>query len=150
MSPTEFQQAVADEALSWIGTPFRWQQSTKGEGADCKGLVAGVARELGRPEAESLEAQMAGEYRTGHVPTRALRQGLARLFDKVVDMQPGDILLLKVHDKPQHLGIYVGGGRMVHTYIGVGQVRSTPLGNGGPYSWLSQIVSIWRWREAGP
>lgn len=140
-------EAIAREAESWIGTPFAWQQSAKGKGADCKGLVAGVARELGRPEADSFEANMAGEYRNGHVPTRALRRGLARLFDRVDDMQPGDVLLLKVGAKPQHLGIYVGSGRMVHTHIGVGQVRSSPLGNGGPYSWLTAIVSIWRWRD---
>jgi cell wall-associated NlpC family hydrolase len=39
-------ELVAAEALTWIGTPFVWGQSVKERGCDCKGLIAGVAREL--------------------------------------------------------------------------------------------------------
>lgn len=150
MRGPEFRQAVVTEALSWIDTKFAWGQSCKKTatgpgGCDCKGLIAGIARELGRPEGNSFEASMAGEYRR-QVPTGALRRGLARLFDKTEQMQLGDILLLKFSRKAQHLAIYVGNGRMVHTYGAVGQVRSSPLGK-GPHSWRGAIDSIWTWRD---
>jgi hypothetical protein len=41
------------ETRAWLGTPFHWQASRKGVGCDCKGLVWGVARALGMPEADS-------------------------------------------------------------------------------------------------
>lgn len=136
--------AIVAEARSWIGTKFVWQQSAKGQGCDCKGLIAGVARGLERPEGDSFEAHMQGEYMR-EVPTRALRDGLRRLFIRTDEMQPGDILLLKVRRKPQHLAFYVGNNRMVHTYIAMGKVTESPLGN-GPHSWRRAIDSVWTWR----
>ena len=38
---------VCAEALEWLGTPYRFQASLKGVGADCIGLLTGVARQLG-------------------------------------------------------------------------------------------------------
>lgn len=37
-------QAIVDEALSWVGTPWAHQQAIKGVGADCAGFLGGVAR----------------------------------------------------------------------------------------------------------
>src|SRR5271154_4450439 len=45
--------AIASTAASWIGTPFVHQASLKGVGCDCVGLVAGVANDLGMPEAKA-------------------------------------------------------------------------------------------------
>src|SRR5690606_10394391 len=41
------------EALSWVGTPYRHQASTKGLGCDCLGLVRGVWRALYGEEPET-------------------------------------------------------------------------------------------------
>jgi cell wall-associated NlpC family hydrolase len=134
---------IALEAEQWIGTPFQWQASVKGAGADCKGLVAGVARACGRDEGASLEA-LAGDY-GAQVPAARLKAGLARLFDRATDIQAGDILLLKCGGKAQHLAIAVPiegqssrtvqalhtGPRMV---IAIRQPRDS-------------IDSIWRWRD---
>ena len=40
-------QMIVDEALTWEGTPFHHQESTKTAGCDCKGLVYGVSKVLG-------------------------------------------------------------------------------------------------------
>lgn len=130
-------------AREWIGTPFDWDQSCKGAGADCKGLIAGVARDCGRPEGNSLEALTRGYFRG--VPVDALKAGLERLFDRVNEWEPGDILLLKIGGKPCHLAIYVGEGRMIHTYSkGPQAVVEVPMGR----VWRNAVESAWRWRDA--
>lgn len=143
---TQFGDLVVAEAREWVGTPAHWQQSVKGVGCDCKGLIAGVARELGRPEADSLFARKA-DYREGRIDTLLLRGGLTALFDRVPQAEPGDILLLQVGGLPQHLGFVVSadlagiptaliqctvGGR-----LGVRERRILPQ---------DRIDSIWRWR----
>lgn len=138
----EFGAAVVAEARDCIGTPFAWQQAAKGRGADCKGLLVIIARELGRPEADSLEAQMAGEY-LNRIPTGELRRGLARLFDRAEQARPGDILLMRIAGKAQHLAIYCGDGRMIHTYAkGPERVIEVPMGK----TWWAALDSVWTWR----
>lgn len=133
--------SIVAEARGWIGTPFRWQQATKGQGCDCKGLVAGAALAIHRPEARSVYALMTAEYRR-RVDPALLRRGLADLFDEVTDMTPGDVLLMQVAGKAQHLGIYSGEGRMIHTYArGPRCVMEVPLDPAWP------VVGIFRWRD---
>lgn len=150
-SVDEFGKSVVTAARSWVGTPFHWQQSVRGKGCDCKGLIAGVARDLGRAEAASRFAAM-GDYRPGKVPLLALAQGLRELFDRVWTVEPGDILQLHVGGAPQHLAIVsetIDGRpiRMIHCYSkGPARVIEVPMG----HVWRDAIASIWRWRaEAG-
>jgi NlpC/P60 family putative phage cell wall peptidase len=132
---------LAAAALTWIGTPFRWQGRVKGVGADCKGLVAGVARACGRPEADSVEA-LAGDY-DRVVDDRRLRAGVRRLFDPAPlnAVAPGDVLLLRLGGKVQHLGIALAPYEMVHCY------------GAGPHARVMQAAiprakldSVWRWK----
>lgn len=133
---------VAAKAEEWIGSPFRWQ-GTQRCGCDCKGLVAGIARELGRPEADSLEA-LAGDY-GGKVPVQRLKAGLARLFDQVPERHPGDLLLVKIDGAAQHLAICAPlpakPSRVIEAMCrGPMKVR--------PSRWPDSAVdSIWRWRD---
>lgn len=134
-------EAVWAEALAWKGTPFVWQASVKRVGCDCKGLLVGVARDLGRPEADSLPARIS-DYGS-RVPVAALKAGLAELFDRARTPEVGDILLLNFAGHPQHLAIF-GGATVIHTY------------NRGPRQVIEQsfavvarhwpVDSIWRWR----
>lgn len=134
-------EQIATQAEEWIGVPFRWQGRVRA-GTDCKGLIAGVARECGRPEADSLEA-LAGDY-GGRVDTARLRAGLARLFDRVTERRPGDVLLLNLGGKAQHLAIYAPRPGKPDRVIeampsGPGKVR--------PATWRAhRIDSVWRWR----
>lgn len=134
---------IVAAARLWLGTPFHWGASVRGVGCDCKGLIAGVARDLGRAEAASVEA-LACDYGTGRFTPERLRAGLARLFDPADEPEPGDVLLLKVAGKAQHLAIYAGNGRMIHTYSkGPGCVIEVPMGA----TWRRALDSIWRWRD---
>jgi len=142
MAVPEFGEQVAALAEEWIDVPFKWQGTVR-KGCDCKGLIVGIARELNRPEAESLEA-LRGDY-GGVVPVHDLKAGLARLFDKADERQPGDVLLLKMGGLAQHLAIYCPTEARPNRVIeamphGPAKVR--------PAVWpLHYIDSIWRWRD---
>ena len=130
-------ERIAAEALTWCGTPGVAQGRLKGVGCDCKGLLAGVAKACGRPEGDSLQA-LAADYGP-LIPVRRLRQGLADLFDPVQGVQPGDILLLKMGGKAQHLAIAINEREMVHCYPGKHVLRA----------WIAagrRLDSVWRWR----
>lgn len=116
---------IVAEARSWLGTAFHWQASLKGVGADCKGLVWGVARELGLPEAQSLYASTA-DY-GAKVPAALLKRGLGETFLRVADPRPGDVLLMKPGGVAQHLAIHAGE-TVIHTYsTGPRCVVETPI-----------------------
>lgn len=136
-------------ARTWVGTPFHWEASLKGVGADCRGLLTGAARECGFPEAVELEANLVGYSR--RINEGALMAGLDRLFDRQPSdiglARPGDVLAFRIKRKVQHLGIYGGGNpghSMVHAYIGEpNHVLEMPLGK----FWLGRLAGVWRWRE---
>ncbi len=141
--------AIAAEALTWIGTPFVWGQSQKGRGCDCKGLVAGVARECGRPEATSWAATFASYRPDRPVPSTVLLEGMAAVFDPVGlnadQLADGDVLLLAIgaRPSPSHLAI-VAGDRAVHAWISPRErVRATPL---AALLKTCRLHSAWRWR----
>lgn len=104
---------VIAEAREWLGTPFQWQASLKGVGCDCKGLIWGVARALGLPEAAAAYASVA-DY-SSKVPIHLLRKGLAETLQPVETPEPGDVLLMRMAGRPQHLGFFAGK-HVIHTY----------------------------------
>jgi NlpC/P60 family putative phage cell wall peptidase len=106
---------VVAEARAWMGTPFKWQASLKGIGCDCKGLIWGVARSLGLPEADSPYAKIADYSR--RVPVDVLKEGLAATLTRASVVQPGDVLVFIMGGRPQHLGIHAGD-HVIHTYNG--------------------------------
>lgn len=134
--------ALVAAARAWKTTPFVWGQSVKLRGCDCKGLVAGVAREVGRPEAASVHA-LAGDYR--QVDPRRLRAGLADLFDRASDIRAGDVLLLKVAGAAQHLAIATGEDSVVHCYAKGPRMVIEQAIDGVLGIW--PLDSIWRWRS---
>jgi len=134
---------IVAAARGWVGTPYHWQASVKGRGCDCKGLIVGVARELGLPEADSIHARLANY---ASVDVARLKRGLRDLFAATSEALPGDVLLLRVAGHAQHLALYAGDGRMIHTYGGVRQVIEVPMGN----VWRVATDSIWSWRGIEP
>lgn len=135
---------AANEALEWIDTPFKWGQSVKGRGCDCKGLIAGVARELGRSEGDSVYARLANYRADRPVPSDTMMEAMAALFDRTEAMEPGDVLVMNHAGRPSHMAIFVGNGRAVHAYPGIGaKVRSRQL---AVLFHKFPLHSIWRWR----
>lgn len=143
-------ELAAAEAREWCGTPFKWQQAVKGPGGgcDCKMLVAGVARECGFPEAQSIYADMSAYSPKKPVDCSLLIEGLKAVFDLLPrdsETQIGDVLLLKYKGRPQHVAIVTGPDKAVHAQLGpkdwVKETRLATLLRAYP------LHSIFRWRD---
>ena len=82
-------------ALSQQGVPYRWAGASPSSGFDCSGLVMWAYAQVGRSLPHS---------------SRALRSMSQRISED--QLQPGDLVFggSPVH----HVGIYIGGGQMVH------------------------------------
>ena len=141
-------EAIVEAVRGWIGTPFRWEASVKGVGCDCRGLLAGAARDAGLPEGDAIEAKLAGYAR--RIDEAQLLAGLDRLFDRVAGdaAQAGDVLGIRLRGRVQHLAIHAGGdgseARMIHAYLGdPARVCEVPIGG----FWGRRIAGVWRWRH---
>lgn len=107
-------EEVIAEARSWVGTPFVPQQSVKGHGCDCAGLIRGVGRAFG------IESDV-GPYKQqpkGFELSRICREYMTEI--PLSDMQAGDVVEIAFTAEPQHLGIlvpYRSGLGIVHALM---------------------------------
>lgn len=132
-------EQIVAEARSWKGTKFRHQGSLKGAGCDCKGFIAGVARELDLPESRSVAA-LACNYSKGF-RGRELFDGLSNTLIRVREAEPGDVLaILWPGDHfPRHLAILTRPGWIIHAYAGgVRRIAEVPIAD-------MRVHSIWTW-----
>ncbi|MDS4030853.1 MAG: C40 family peptidase [Candidatus Contendobacter sp.] len=112
-------QHILGTAERMIGTPYILGGEAPG-GVDCSGLVRYVYRQAGiqvpRTTTELFQA------------AQAQRQVL-----------PGDLLFFRADGggRISHVGIYAGGGQMIHASSGSGQVRKVSLQQ--PY-WRRRMV----------
>jgi cell wall-associated NlpC family hydrolase len=104
--------AVVAEALAWVGTPFHANQTCKGVGADCIGVVAGVALACG------LNVRYRADYSMQPDGSMA-RELRAQLLPVAGEPQPGDVLMMAFEREPHHVALYVGNGEIVHAYAQV-------------------------------
>lgn len=134
MTPAE----IVSAARAAIGTPFQHQGRSVGQALDCAGLIVHVAREIG---AEYVDT--AGYSR---LPSHGLLQAALDLQPclmpvSIGDLQPGDVLLMRFKNEPQHLAV-CAGDTIIHSYSTVGQVCEHRLAD----VWVSRIVSVYRFR----
>lgn len=110
-SPGISTQLICKQARSYTCTPYKHQGRTPGAGLDCIGLIVASYNAAG------VAFDLPTDY--SRVPRPALLlKNLARYCDivPVQEIAAGDILLLKLRKYPQHLALYVGEGRIVHSY----------------------------------
>ncbi|THH38317.1 peptidase [Aliishimia ponticola] len=120
---------VVAAARGWIGTPYIHQQSLRGAGCDCLGLLRGAWRELYGAEPEPMPAytrdwsEPQGDEQLWRAAQRHL---VAKDLDQVA---PGDVLLFRMRagSVAKHLGLQAATGdypTFVHAYSGHGVLES--------------------------
>lgn len=126
---------VIAEVRSWIGTPWKHQQRVKGWGADCGGYILGVLWALDYPPARGYDYK---NY--SNIPDAAtLRSICDTLLDRVAEYAPGDIGLLRLGGKVQHVGIEgdgFDGASLIHSYVTARKVREERIDE----NWWESIV----------
>ncbi len=93
-------EAVVQTATDAMGTPYKWGGTGAG-GFDCSGLIQYAYGTHGI----SLPRRSADQARVGQPVARAVEA-----------LSPGDILTFSDREGPvTHVGLYVGGGRFIHS-----------------------------------
>lgn len=136
-------QAVIDEARRWIGTPFRHQWSRIDRGADCIGLVRGVAENLALVEISQAMSEEIDRHPRSPNPLRMAE--IMSLYLTKVDAEPSPASVVWcewTQGLPVHLGIvgvYKGRPTLIHSMRKTGVVE-----NGFTAAWRRHVHSTWR------
>ena len=119
--------AIVDEALSWVGTPYRYQASLKGVGCDCLGLLRGVWRALYGPEPETMPGYTPdwAEAHGAETLAAAARRHLVEIA--VGDAGAGDVVLFRWRASlpAKHAAVLISGERIVHAQQGAAVATAT-------------------------
>ena len=130
--------SILQQARLWIGTPFLHAGRTrsvknKTGGADCIGLVLGVARELHlcAKDGKALTAyDYQGYGRSGRhlLLQKEMHQRLCPVSHEEA-LQSGDILLFRIGKYPQHVGFFVREEKkaLIHAYESLGHITEHAL-----------------------
>jgi cell wall-associated NlpC family hydrolase len=114
---------AADWALTQLGKPYVWAADGPGS-YDCSGLTMRAWERVG----VRLDHWTGTQWTSGpHVPLDQLRRGDLVFFGRIT-RNPGDI---------HHVGMYIGGGMMVHAPRTGDVVRIAPI-------WRSDLVGATR------
>jgi cell wall-associated NlpC family hydrolase len=93
-APPSRHGGVVGIAMQYLGVPYRWGGASP-SGFDCSGFTMFVYAQVG----VSLPHNAAAQYGTGSPVSRS-------------DLQPGDLVFF---NGLGHVGIYAGGGQMIHS-----------------------------------
>lgn len=110
-------------ARTWLGTPYHHQGDVLGAGVDCAMLLVRVYRDAGlipeidpRPYPHDWHLHRDAERYLGWVEQYA---------HQVEQPQPGDVVLWRFGRTYSHGAIYLGEGRIIHSYLDLGCVLGT-------------------------
>jgi cell wall-associated NlpC family hydrolase len=119
---------ITKEALSLLGTPYKWGGNTPQTGFDCSGFVVYVVKKVRRQ----------------NLPRTTDDLGKYGISLKNQSPAPGDLVFFDTLGTPySHVGIYVGNGRFVHAPTSGGFVRVEEIKNpywGPKYTEARRIV----------
>lgn len=105
------QQRIIDEALSWIGTPYKYAGIDKGKGVDCSGMVMQIYLDV-----EGMK-----------LPRNSAKQ--AEFCDRISadEVAMGDLVFFATGKDPvkvSHVGIVIDNEKFIHASSSKGVVIS--------------------------
>ena len=128
-------------ARAEIGTPFRHQGRIPGKALDCAGLLIVVAAAVGLDYID--QADYSRRPSGGLLESALYAQPC---LDRVTDLRPGAVLLMRFAGDPQHLAIYAGFSEtyedagIVHALLQARKVCEHRLTD----EWRRRIVRVYR------
>jgi hypothetical protein len=123
---------IVVQALSLLGTPYRYGGASPESGFDCSGLVRHVFASVLDRDLPRRSEEISG---FGEPVTRA-------------ELQPGDLLFFNTLRRAfSHVAIYIGEGRFVHAPARNGRVRIELLDD---RYWATRFNGARRLVEDGP
>lgn len=136
---------IAKTAREYIGTPYQHQGRLKGVGIDCVGLLICVGKDCGYLPT-SFDYNGYPRQADGFLLMDRLHQHLKPI--KKIDMEPGDVVVVKFDQHPQHVGIVGdyrhGGLSIIHAASVHGEVIETRL----LFTKAMQFVAAYRYPGA--
>lgn len=95
-----YKQRLGRAVSGWLGTPYRWGNSTPKVGTDCSGFTKGLFEKTFDIRLPRVSRD---QYRTGRSVPKS-------------DLRPGDLVFFDTRDagRINHVGVYAGGGKFAH------------------------------------
>jgi cell wall-associated NlpC family hydrolase len=141
-------QQLVDEARQWIGTPFVHQAYRKGIGADCIGLIAGVALSFAMPDAvawaQRPDCHNYAEQPDPKMLLRLTNEFLLPVCTEYDALMPADIVLMRFESDPMHFALVTSltPFLVVHALSRLGRVAEHHIDR----AWQQRIMRIYRYR----
>lgn len=138
------------EALTWLETPYAHQASLKGVGADCIGIITGVAVAYALPDAQAFRDDRAFKG-YGRVPDPALvEEASDRYLDRIDIADAGlmNILRFRIEDQPRHFAFIsnIEPKRIIHAYAMHNANLSRVVEHGLGEWWQARVDRAYRLR----
>lgn len=92
---------VAEYALQFVGNPYMWGEDSLTEGADSSGFTKSVYEHF--------------DISLPHSSVEQRKRGYE--IEGLENAQPGDLIF---YEKPTHVAVYIGDGKIVHAYYEIG------------------------------
>lgn len=105
------QKKIVEEAMSWLGTPYKYAGSEKGSGTDCSGMVLRVYEDAGGVK----------------LPRNSKKQSEFCKKLKKKEVQPGDLVFFatgKDEHTISHVGIMIDDNQFIHASTKKGVILS--------------------------
>lgn len=135
---------VNEKILDLVGIPFSDVGESPQEGFDCYGLVVWVYKHIygiDIPSYRHEEIEPMDSLSIQKAILRAYKEGKWELVDNPIEPS-----LLTIKNHPvyvNHVGVYVGDGKFIHSLKKVGVILSKV----NDRFWSKRIVGVYRWKK---
>ena len=104
-------QQLIDEAMTWIGTPYKYARQEKGSGTDCSGFTMVVYNDVANIK----------------IPRNSAKQAEYCKSIKNSEIEPGDLVFFatgKDKNRVSHVGMMIDSDKFIHASSSKGVVIS--------------------------